>query len=124
MLNRIRADWRRGRARKFIELNKNWTFEYDTRAGPITIAGQFRAEDTTLVLVLWDIHSKDALETGGDRPDAGVGEVRRFLEWVAGMAADLGYTRLRVKGSRTKRGGMSQIEFDLARYLRSPGRSR
>jgi hypothetical protein len=128
VFEKLRADWRRGRASKFIRLGENWTFEYKTRAGPMILAGRFREEGTTLILIFWDIHAKDVLERGEYRADVGLASVRGFLEWVAGMASDLGYTRLRVVGSRTKRnekrGGRQQFEFDLARYLRGSGAAR
>ena len=128
MLNKLRADWRRGRATKFIRLGEHWTFEYETRAGAIILFGRFEAEGDTLILIFREIYAKDVLEKGEYQADVGLASVRGFLEWVGGMASDLGYTRLRVEGTRTKRkrtgAGRQRFEFDIARYLRSSGAAR
>lgn len=128
VLDKLRADWRRGRARKFIRIGEDWTYEYETPAGTIMLFGRFQAEGTTLLLIFSNIYAKDVLEKGEYRANAGLASVRSFLDWVAGMASDLGYTRMRVAGLRTtrndKRGGRQRFEFDLANYLRSPRTSR
>jgi hypothetical protein len=128
VLRKLRADWRRGRATRVIRLGEDWTYEYDTPAGPIMVVGRFRAEGETLILIFKEIYAKDVLDKGPYRAAGGLAAVRGFLEWVAGMASDLGYTRMRVQGQRTtrneKRGGRQQFEWDLARYLRGDGRPR
>ncbi|HST26205.1 MAG TPA: hypothetical protein VLJ76_09445 [Gaiellaceae bacterium] len=128
MLSKLRADWRRGRASKFIRLGEGWTYEYKTPVGPMILVGRFEAEDETLILIFREIYAKDILEKGPYRADGGLENVRRFLEWVAGMAIDLGYTRMRVEGTRTTRkrrgAGRQRFEFDLARYLRGSRGSR
>jgi hypothetical protein len=122
VLSKLRADWRRGRARKFIRIGEDWTYEYDTPAGPIILVGRFEAEGETLILIFNEMYAKDVLEKGEYRADVGLPSVRRFLDWVAAMAVDLGYTRMRVAGQRTKRnvkrGGRQRFEFDLDHYLR------
>jgi hypothetical protein len=111
------------RARSFIQVGKDWTFEYATPAGPIMLVGRFEAEGRTLILIFREIYAKDVLDKGAYRAEPGLASVRRFLEWVAEMAVDLGYTRLRVAGRRTtrdlKRGGRQRFEFDLSQYLRT-----
>jgi hypothetical protein len=128
VLDRIRADWRRGRALKFIRLGEDWTYEYETPAGPIILVGRFEAEGETLILIFKEMYAKDVVEKGEYRADAGLPSVRKFLDWVAGMASDLGYTRLRVAGIRTKRndrrGGRQRFEYDLANFLRGSRSSR
>jgi hypothetical protein len=120
VLEKLRADWRRGRALKFIRLGEDWTFEYKTPAGPIMLVGRFDADGETLVLTFREMYAKSVMgPEGPHKADVGLGPVRGFLEWVAGMARDLGYTRLRVGGQRTKgRRGYQNFEFDLDRYLR------
>ena len=128
MFDRIRADWRRGRARRFIRIGEDWTYEYETSVGPIMILGRFEEEGETLILIFREIYAKDVLEKGEYRATPGLAYVRKFLEWVAQMASDLGYERLRIAGARTsrndKRGGRQRFEFDLARYLRDGERAR
>ena len=128
MFERLRADWRRGRARKFIQIGENWTYEYETPTGPVMILGRFEEEGETLILIFREIFAKDVLEKGEYRATPGLAHVRKFLAWVAEMASDLGYKRLRVAGARTtrndKRGGRQRFEFDLAQYLRNGKRAR
>jgi hypothetical protein len=120
VFEKLRADWRRGRALRFIKLGENWTFEYKTPGGPIILFGRFDAEDDTLVLTFKEMYAKDVMGPKGQyKADAGLPHVRGFLEWVAEMASDLGYTRLRVGGKRTKgRRGYQSFEFPLDKYLR------
>jgi hypothetical protein len=122
VFERIRAGWRRGRASKFIRIGEDWTYEYDTPVGPIVLVGRFEAEGKTLILIFREMYAKDVLEKGEYQATPGLPHVRKFLDWVAGMAIDLGYTRLRVAGVRTKRndkrGGRQRFEHDLASYRR------
>jgi hypothetical protein len=120
VLEKLRADWRRGRALKVIRLGEDSTFEYKTPAGPVILIGRFDADEDTLVLTVREIYAKDVMGPRGPyKADAGLASVRGFAEWVAEMASDLGYTRLRVGGKRTKgRRGHQSFEFDLGRYLR------
>ena len=128
MLERVADARRRRRARKFIAVGENWTFEYETPAGVVILHGRFEHEGGTLILIFRNIYAKDVLEKGEYRAEAGLGSVRQFLEWVAEMAVELGYTRMRVQGQRTtrnlKRGGRQEFEFDLARFLRGAGAAR
>ena len=119
VFEKLRADWRRGRAAKFIRPGEDWTFEYRTPGGPIMLFGRFDVEGETLILTFHEMYAKDVVEKGQYHADAGLPHVRGFLEWVAEMARDLGYTRLRVGGKRTKgRRGYQNFEFPLDRYLR------
>ena len=130
MLERIRADWRRGRALKQLKLGErqHWEWESDTEVGTVCGDLLFRPEDDTLVLVFFSIYAKDVLEKGEYQADIGLREVRLFLETVAQLAADAGFSRLAVAGQRTtrsnKRGGRQRFEFDLAQYLRGSGVAR
>jgi hypothetical protein len=128
VLERVAAARRRRRAHKFITVGKNWTFEYKTPVIPLVLHGRFEDEGETLILIIRNMYAKDVLEKGEYRADVGTPSIRLFLEWVGEMAAELGYTRMRVQGQRTtrndKRGGRQQFEFDLARYLRRPGAAR
>ncbi|HEX3454361.1 MAG TPA: hypothetical protein VHS03_07030 [Gaiellaceae bacterium] len=128
MLERVAAAARRRRARKFITVGENWTFEYDTPIGVVMLHGRFEEEDETLILIFLNIYAKDVLEKGEYQAEPGLASVRKFLEWVAEMAVELGYTRMRVAGARTKRndkrGGRQRFEFDLAKFLRGAGAAR
>jgi hypothetical protein len=128
VLERLAAAARRRRARKFITVDENWTFEYQTPIGPVIVHGRFEDEGETLILIIRNIYAKDVLEKGEYRAEPGLGAVRHILGWMAEMAVELGYTRMRVQGQRTtrnvKRGGRQQFEFDLAQYLRGPGAAR
>ena len=119
MLEKVKADWRRGRALKYIRVGEHFTYEYDTPGGPIMLVGRFDADGETLVVKFHEIYAKDVLEKGQYQADMGVPHIRDWLEWVAGMAGDLGYTRLRAGGRRTKgKRGYQNFEFPLDRYLR------
>ena len=124
VLDKLRADWRRGRARKYVRIDERTTFEYDTPSGPLIVEGRFREEGTTLIFFVSSVYAKDVLDKGEYRAEAGLASMRKFLEWVAQLASDLGYERLRIVGHRTKRnaarGGRQRFEFDLAQYLRTP----
>ncbi len=123
MFERIRADWRRGRALKQLKLGERQYWEWESgTAGTICGDLLFRAEDETLVLVFFSIYAKDVLEKGEYKADVGLGASRGFLEKIARLAADAGFSRLAVAGQRTKRhhkrGDRQRFEFDLAQYLR------
>ena len=122
MFSRFRAEWRRARARKFISVGENCTFECKSAVGPVVVHGRFEEEDKTLILIIRNIYARDVLEKGEYRAEPGLAAVRHVLRGIAQMAAELGYTRFRITGQRTKRhykrGGRQQFEFDLARYLR------
>jgi hypothetical protein len=128
VLERVAAAARRRRARRFITLGEDWTYEYDTPIGVVILHGCFEEEGKTLILIFRNIYAKDVLEKGEYQAEPGLASVRNFLEWVAEMAVELGYTRMRVAGARTKRndkrGGRQRFEFDLAQYLRVRGAAR
>jgi len=120
VFEKLRADWRRGRALRFIKIGEDWTYEYKTPGGPVILVGRFDAEGETLILTFHEMYAKSVMGPDGPhKADAGLPHVRGFLEWVAEMARDLGYTRLRVGGRRTKgRRGYQNFEFPLDHYLR------
>jgi hypothetical protein len=120
VFEKLRADWRRGRAARNLRLGENVTLEFDTpTAGPVIFYGRFDPDGETLVYTVHEIYAKDVLAKGPYQADAGLREMRSFAEWVARMARDLGFTRLRVYGQRSKgRRGYQNFEFDLDRYIR------
>ena len=124
MLDRIRADWRRGRALRQLKLGERqyWEWESNTAAGTICGDMLFKAEDDVLVLIFFSIHAKDVEEKGEYQAALGLDGVRAFLELCAHLGAAAGFARMRVAGQRTKRndrrGGRQRFEFDLAQYLR------
>jgi hypothetical protein len=130
VLERIRADWRRGRALKQLKLGERqyWEWESGTEAGVICGDMLFKAEEETLVLIFFSIYAKDVEEKGEYQAPLGLDGVRSFLELCAQLGADAGFARMRVAGGRTKRndkrGGRQRFEFDLAQYFRSPRSSR
>jgi hypothetical protein len=130
LLDRVRADWRRGRALKYLSLGRRQHIEWasGTAAGTVCAEMIFRAEDDTLVLIFFAIYAKDVSEKGEYQAPLGLHGVRRFLELCAQHGADAGFARMRVAGQRTKRndkrGGRQRFEFDLAQYLRGPRTSR
>lgn len=130
MFERIRADWRRGRALKLLQLGQRQYVEWasNTEAGTVCAELLFRAEDDTLVLIFFSIYAKDVAEKGEYQAPLGLHGVRSFLELCARRGADAGFSRMRVAGQRTKRndkrGGKQRFEFDLAQYLRGGARAR
>ena len=130
LLDRMRSDWRRGRALKQLKLGERqyWEWESNTEAGTICGDMLFKAEDDALILIFFAIYAKDVTEKGEYQAPLGLNGVRTFLELCARLGADAGFSRMRVAGQRTKRndkrGGRQRFEFDLARYLRSPRASR
>jgi hypothetical protein len=130
VLDRIRADWRRGRALRQLRLGERQLWEWDSKTDAGIICGDllFRAEEDTLVLVFFSIHAKDVEEKGEYRAAVGLDRVRAFLDLCAQLGADAGFSRMRVAGQRTKRhikrGERQRFEFDLAKYLRGGERAR
>jgi hypothetical protein len=121
VFERIRADWRKGRALKYIKLGEPFNYTWKSKtAGEIVARVRFDAEGETLVMTVREIGSVAHQST--ERVDWGLREIRDMLEWVAGMAADLGYTRMRLTGPRAKRAqGHQTFEFDLERFRRGSG---
>jgi hypothetical protein len=128
VLKRLRADWRRGRAIKQLQLGERQYWEWDskTAAGTICAYLTFDADGDALVLTFHEMWAKDESaitiegKHGSQRADLSLGGVRAFLEIVAGLAADAGFRRLRVGGQRTRqrRRRRQSFEFDLDRYRR------
>src|SRR5207253_2336284 len=73
-------------------------------AGAICAKLRFDAEGETLVLTFLEMWSKEVVESANPhaRGELGLGGVRTFLELVAGLGADCGFTRMRVGGQRTR----------------------
>jgi hypothetical protein len=130
VFDRIRADWRRGRALKQLKLGERQLWEWDTGTDVGLVCGEmlFQPEGDTLILVFFNIWAKDVAEKGEYQAPVGLGAARKFLELCAQLAADAGFKRMRVAGQRTKRhykrGGAQRFEFDLAQYLRGGERAR
>ena len=131
MLSKLKADWRRGRALKQLNLGERQFWEWDSKTDAGIICGEmiFSADGETLVLFFRHIHAKDVEEKGDYQAPLGLDGVRSFLAICAQLGADAGFTRMRVEGQRTTRhlkreGERQQFEFDLARYLRGPGAAR
>jgi hypothetical protein len=119
VLSKLRADWRRGRATRYIKLDEGVNYSWSTKtAGEVVVRVRFEAHGETLVMIVREIGSADKMSAA--RVDVGIREIRGMLNWVAQMAADLGYTRLRVEGPRTTRPeGKQSFEFPLDRFIRS-----
>jgi hypothetical protein len=122
VFERIRADWRRGRALKYVKLGEPFNYTWKTEsAGEVFVRVRFDADGDTLVLTIREIGAADPIDSGGRlvKADLGLRELRTILDWVGDMAADLGYTRLRVEGPRSKRPqGHQRFEFDVDRFRR------
>jgi hypothetical protein len=124
VFEKLRADWRRGRALKQLKLGERqyWEWESNTEAGTICANLRFSAEGETLVLRFLQMWSKVVVESEDPhaRGDLGLGAVRAFLDIVAQLGADCGFTRMRVEGQRTRqrRKDDQNFEFPLDRYLR------
>jgi hypothetical protein len=129
VFERLRADWRRGRALKQLRLGERQYWEWDSKTSAGTLCGNLRfdAEGDVLVLTFYEIWPKES-ETAGitgrnavPRADLGLTGARAFVEIVSGLAADLGYDRLRIRGQRTRlrRKKMQSVDFDLSRFQRS-----
>ena len=130
MFDRLRADWRRGRALRQLRLGERqyWEWESNTPVGIVCGDMLFKAEEDTLILIFFNIWAKDVAEKGEYQAPIGLDAVRRFLELCASLGADAGFVRMRVAGQRTKRhlkrGGRQRFEFDLDQYLRGSRRAR
>ncbi len=123
MLSKLRADWRRGRALKALKLGERqyWEWDSETDAGTLCANLTFSAEGDTLVLRFLEIWAREVeLERGTHRADLGLPGARRFLGIVSELAADAGFTRVRVSGQRTRqrRKKAQRVEFDVERYRR------
>ena len=118
MLRKLRADWRRGRAKKYIRFGEPYNYTWETTtAGEILVRVRFDVDGDALVMTILEIGAVSVGST--ERVELGMREIRGMLEWVAGMASDLDYSRLRVQGPRTKRTlGHQRFEFGLERYRR------
>jgi len=134
VLRKLRTDWRRGRALKALKLGERQYWEWDSKTAAGTLCGNLRFDDEEGVLVLTfsEIWPKDP-ETAGivgqnvtPRADLGLKGAFSFVELVSELAGDAGYTRLRIRGQRTRlrRKGLQSVDFDLARFQRGhrPGR--
>lgn len=123
VLDRLRADWRRGRALKALKLGERQYWEWDSETAAGTLCGKlrFEARGEILVLIFGEIWAKDVESKGPYRADLGVIGGRRFLGMVCDLAYDAGFLRLRVAGQRTRlrRQRLQRIEFDVARFRRS-----
>jgi len=131
MFEKLRADWRRGRALKQLQLGTQQYWEWDSKTAGGTICANLRfdAEDETLVLTFLQMWSKEVAESDDPhaRGELGLGGVRAFLEIVGGLGADCGFTRMRVRGHRTTRSlrrGPQNFVFDLAQYRRDAASGR
>jgi len=134
VLDEFRAQWRRGRALKTLKLGERQHWEWDSKTAAGTLCGNLRfdVEDDVLVLTFAEIWAKDtglATIVGRNdtpRADLGLTGSFAFVEMVAGLAEDIGCTRLRIRGQRTRarRKRTQSVEFDLARFRRDhrPGR--
>jgi hypothetical protein len=134
VLRKLRADWRRGRALKTLKLGERqyWEWDSNTPAGTICANMTFDADGDALVLIFHEMWAKDESaitvegKHGARRADLSLAGVRAFLELVAGLARDAGFSRLRVGGQRTRerRQRVQSFEFDLARFRRGHRRGR
>ena len=129
MLERLLADWRRGRALKTLRPGERQSWEWDskTRAGTLCFNLRFDIEGPVLVVTFYEIWPKDpdAIPTvvgrnATPRAELGVEGVFAFIGLIAGAAGDIGCVRLRLRGQRTRlrRKRLQSVEFDLARFRR------
>lgn len=116
MGGRLVSAWRRRRAKKFIDLDKQVGIDFDFPSGPVHLDVRFRAEGRTLVMYIVNLQPVEALESGDAlRRPVGVREVIRCRDTVARLAADAGYLRLRIEGHRRnhRRKHRQAVELDL-----------
>jgi hypothetical protein len=123
VLERLRADWRRGRARKLIELDREIIVSFETETvGKVEIQGVFSDEGDTLHATIIAFYAHDHMTRSGEhRAPLGAREIYRFLEIVCSSAADLGYRRLRLSGKRVlEEGRRREQDFtvDVDRFRR------
>jgi hypothetical protein len=128
VLSALRANWRKGRALKALKLGERQYWEWDskTAAGTLCANLRFDVEGDALVLTFAEIWAKDpevaAVVGRNDTPraDLGLRGSFTFVEIVARLAEDIGCTRLRIRGQRTRarRTRLQDVEFDLARFRR------
>jgi hypothetical protein len=134
VFERIRADWRRGRALKTLKPGERqvWEWESKTEAGTLCGVLRFDLDEDVLVLTFAEIWPKDpavATIVGRNdtpRADLGLGASFAFVELVAGLAHDVGCTKFRIRGQRTRarRTRVQNVEFDVARFRRGHRRGR
>jgi hypothetical protein len=129
VLRKLRADWRRGRALKALKLGERQYWEWDSKtdAGTLCAYMTFAAEGDTLKLTFYEMWAKDERKLtvegkhGARRAELGLPGAYRFLEMVSQLAADAGFTRLRIAGQRARqrRKKAQRVEFDVTRYRRN-----
>lgn len=119
MFERWRGQWRRGRAGRVIQFGSPQLFQVASPAGLIDISVRFDQDGETLMVRILESYAHDVVEKGQYRADMGVPAVRRFLGHIARAAADLGFTRMRVSGQRTRQRRRSDqvLDFDVAQYI-------
>jgi hypothetical protein len=125
VFERWRAQWRAGRASRVVRIGERQVLEFDTpAAGTIDFVVRFDAEEETLIVRMLEIYAHDVLEKGQYRADMGLSETRKFGAYLAGLARDLGYTRMRLVGQRTRgrRKSDQELDFEVAHWLRDDGR--
>jgi hypothetical protein len=128
VLKKLRADWRRGRALKALKLGERQYWEWDSKTSAGTLCGNLRfdVEGDALVLTFAEIWAKDpdvaTIQGRNDtaRADLGMRGSFAFVELVAALAEDVGCTKLRIRGQRTRarRTRLQDVEFDVARFRR------
>ncbi len=134
MFDRLRADWRRGRALRQLKLGERQYWEWDSKTAAGTVCGNLRfdVEGDVLVLTFAEIWAKDpdvATIVGRNdtpRADLGLKGSFAFVAVVAGLAEAIGCTKLRIRGqrTRTRRTRAQDVEFEVARFRRVHRRGR
>ena len=129
MLDKFRAEWRRGRALKTLKPGERQYWEWDSKTGAGTLCAylRFDADGDVLALTFFEIWGKDpervtyvGTRQGVPRAELGLKGAFAFVGVVADLAIDGGFSTLRFTGQRTRRRRkeVQNVEFDLARFRR------
>ena len=128
MLSKLRADWRRGRALRQLKLGERQYWEWDSKTAAGILCGNLRfdVEGDVLILTFAEIWAKDPAVANivgrneTPRADLGVRGGFAFVQLIADLADDIGCTKLRIRGQRTRlrRKDVQDVEFAVARFRR------
>jgi hypothetical protein len=116
----LRQRWRRFSARRYLELGKQIALDFESPIGPVQVVATFVDQGETLEMRLTSIYSHAFLQSQGkDRPEVGIVEMLRGLDKIGRLAADAGFRRLRITGTRLMRKQAErEVVVDLRRYER------
>ena len=98
----LREAWRRRRARRFLQLDRETLLEFDTAsAGIVELRAIFSAEGERLDVKIVSLYGRSFLDGDEIRP-VGLPELFKGRDFICGLAADAGYSTVRFLGRRLR----------------------